>query len=167
MPQRARFWVGIVTIGLTVALVPALSATASASGTTSGGGSDPKSPLCHAYRASFGGNLSSAQATRAGQALKSGHWPATQEVLLRIFGDEAHAVLALKSTVSGAPKAVKTAASELAANSAQIDAAIEKSKDSKQFKAALAPLIDSHKVTSAEGTLAVYAAGACGSAAIL
>jgi hypothetical protein len=167
MSRGLKAWVGMTVIGLTVALVPALSAPASASTHTAAKGSHPKSPLCKAYRTSFGGNPSAAEATKAGKALKAGNWPAAQKALLGAFGVEAHAVLALQATVSGAPKAVKAAAAELATYSAKIDRAITKSKNFKQFTAAFAPLIKSHKVTAAESTLAKYAAGVCGSAAIL
>jgi hypothetical protein len=162
MLQWAKAGIGIATIGLAITLVPALSASASMD--KSAKGSDPSSPVCHAYRSALGSDTKgSAPAAKAAKALASGHWAAAKRDFSTAFSDEANEFHGLVSALSGAPNKVKRAASELLTSGDKVKSILEKSNSAAQFSTAVSSLFKSPKAAAAGRTLTKYATGLCGS----
>ncbi len=114
MLNRAKAGIGVATIGMAMALIPAISpASASVSSVSGVSGvsslsSLSSSALCRDYKNQQSA-LANTQSSALARAYASGNWPAIQKALLSTYSSETGTVSKLESVLSGAPSNVKAA----------------------------------------------------------
>jgi hypothetical protein len=161
MTYRFKTGIGIVAASVALALLPAV--TASASVDKSSTGSNPSSPVCQAYRSSVQSNpKSAAAASRAAQAIQKGNWNAAKKAYQQTYAIEAADVQKLVTALKNAPSKVKTAAGVLITYVNQYKTILEKSTSIKQFTKSATSLSKGAKTTGAANTLDQYYTSQCG-----
>jgi hypothetical protein len=161
MRYRVKTGIGIVAATVALALLPAV--TASASVDTSSTGSNPNSALCKAYRNSVKtDSRSNTAAAKASKAVQAGNWKAAQKDFLTAYGYEAKDVQNLLSALPNAPSKVKSAMKVLTTYVSAYKSALQNSTSIKQFSKAARALSNNNKTTAAANTLAKYYTAQCG-----
>ena len=166
MLNRVKAGIGVATIGMAMALVPAISpASASVSrvsrvASVSSVSSLSSNALCRDYK-----NQQSASANTQGSALEkayaSGNWPAIQKALLSTYNSEAGAISKLESVLSGAPSNVKAAVGTFLQFANSLKGVIQRSTSLTNFGTQVAAVSTNPKLASAEKVLAAYGAKLC------
>ena len=163
MLNRVKAGIGVATIGMAMALVPAISpASASVSrvASVSSVSSLSSNALCRDYK-----NQQSASANTQGSALEkayaSGNWPAIQKALLSTYNSEAGAISKLESVLSGAPSNVKAAVGTFLQFENSLKGVIQRSTSLTNFGTQVAAVSTNPKLASAEKVLAAYGAKLC------
>jgi hypothetical protein len=144
MLQRARLGIGMLAVGVALALLPATTASASIE----------KSALCKAYTAEV--NQSTKGASGLAKEMESGNWPAIQKALLATFGKEASEEKAFAVYLNGASAKVKAAAVVTEKLIGQFKTVIQKSTNLTQFETGITSAEASPKFTAAEKVLDNY-----------
>jgi hypothetical protein len=166
MLNRAKVGIGVATIGMAMALIPAISpASASVSSAASvssvtGVSSLSSNALCRDYKNQQSA-LANTQGSALGRAYASGSWPAIQKALLSTFGSEAGAISKLESVLSGAPSNVKAAVGTFLQFENSLKGVIQRSTSLTNFGTQIAAVSTSPKLASAEKVLAAYGAKLC------
>jgi hypothetical protein len=161
--NRVRIGLGIATIGMGLALVPAIapaSATVSRVSAVSTASSVRASALCGAYK-NEGSSLAKTQGSAIAKAAASGNWSAVQKAFLASFGSATSALTKLQSTLGGAPSNVKSAVSTFIKFEGQIKSAVQSSSSFAQFGAQIESFETSPKLLAAEKTLNAYGQKLC------
>jgi hypothetical protein len=166
MLNRVKAGIGVATIGMAMALVPAISpASASVSSvasvaSVSGVSSLSSNALCRDYK-----NQQTAAANTQGSALAkaytSGNWPAIQKALLSTYNSEAGAISKLESVLSGAPSNVKAAVGTFLQFANSLKGVIQRSTSLTDFGTNIEAVSTNPKLASAEKVLAAYGAKLC------
>jgi hypothetical protein len=161
--NRVRIGLGIATIGMGLALVPAIapaSATVSRVSAVSAVSSVRASALCGAYK-NEGSSLAKTEGGALAKAMESGNWAAVQKALLASFNSESGAVKNLESALSGAPSNVKAAVATFLKFDGQIKSVVQSSTSLTQFGTQIASLEQSPKVQAALKTMTAYGQKLC------
>jgi hypothetical protein len=163
MLNRVKAGIGVATIGMAMALIPAISpASASVSSVSSvlGVSSLSSNALCRDYK-----NQQTASANTQGSALAkaytSGNWPAIQKALLSTYNSEAGAISKLESVLSGAPSNVKAAVGTFLQFANSLKGVIQRSTSLTNFGTNIEAVSTNPKLASAEKVLAAYGAKLC------
>ncbi len=155
MLQRARLGIGMLAVGVALALLPA--ATASATSATVG-----KSALCKAYTTEI--NQQTKGESGLVKEMESGNWPAVQKALLSTFGKEASEEKAFAAYLNGASAKVKAAAVVAEKLIGQFKTIIQRSTSLAQFETGITSAESNPKFTAAEKVLDSYTKSlGCGS----
>ncbi len=162
MLHRAKIGLGIAAIGMTAALVPAVSASASVRTVRAVETVRPLqlSSLCRSYKSEV-----KAQANASGGALEkamtSGSWPATQKALLSIYNSEGNAEKQVVGLLSSAPGNVKSAANVVFKFEGTLKGIIQRSTSLTQFATSAGTATQSPKIEAALKTLDTYFSKLC------
>jgi hypothetical protein len=161
MGHRFKTGIGIVAATVALALVPAVSASASVDKSSSG--SNPTSPLCKAYRSTVQSDpRSTAASTNASKAIQAGNWKAAQKALLTVYGFQANDVQKLTSALRSAPRNVQSAMTVLTNYVVKYKSLLQSSSSIKQFSTGSSALSKNTKTTAAAHTLSLYYTSVCG-----
>ena len=159
MLQRAKIALGVAAVGMTMALVPAVSASAGVASVTSVRSLQENS-ICKAYQANT--KAEEKQDTPAyTKALETGNWSAIQKLLLSSFKTESSASKALTSALGSAPGNVKSAASVIFKFDGTLKGIVQKSTSMTQFTSGITAAESAPKVKSALATLDAYSQKLC------
>jgi hypothetical protein len=154
--HRARLGFGIVAVGVVLALVPVVSASAgqykSKSHHHSGG-------LCSAAKNEL--SASSKTTNALTQAMESGNWSEIQKDLLASFNSEGSEEQAMINYLSSAPGNVKSAAQTVLKFVASLKKIIQNSTSMTQFDTSMESAEQNPKLESAEKVLDAYSATKC------
>ncbi len=159
MLHRMKMGLAIAALGITVAVVPALTASATVGGVRS------ESPLqlssfCNAYKADNKAAAAS-QGPAFTKAVESGKWPRIQKALLSSFNTQGGLVKQMVAYLSGAPSNVKSAGSTLLKFDGTLKGIIQNSTSMKQFQSSITSAENSPKITAAVKVLDTYTAKQC------
>ena len=147
--------IGIVAVSVALALLPAVSASASADKSST--------PLCKAYQTAVKpSSKGAAAAARAAKAIQRGNWSAAKKAYLQNAAIEVKTFQTLDSLLSNAPSKVKSAAGVLGDYINQYKSIVENAKSIKAFSKATTALAKSAKTTAAANTFAAYYRSQCG-----
>ncbi|MGP0032208.1 MAG: hypothetical protein ACLPVF_17105 [Acidimicrobiales bacterium] len=162
MLHATKIGIGIATIGMALALVPAVSASASVRGVTSVRSVEAlqTSSLCKAYKSDAKAEEGT-EGTALVKAMESGNWAAAQKAMLAAFGNETTAEKEMVAALSSAPSKVKSAASVILKFDGTLKGIIEKSTSITSFSTAVESAETSPKIKSALSTLDAYARKLC------
>jgi hypothetical protein len=166
MLNRVKAGIGVGTIGMAMALIPAISpASASVSrvssvSSVSSVASLSSNALCRDYK-----NQESALANTQGSALAkayaSGNWPVIQKALLSTYNSATVTNSKLESVLSGAPSNVKAAVGTFVQFENSIKGVIQRSTSLTNFGTQMAAVSTNPKLASAGKVLAAYGAKLC------
>ena len=166
MLQRMKIGLGIAALGMTMALVPALSASASVASLDSVTSVKSESSIhllssfCSDYKADTKA-AAAAQGPAFTRAVESGKWPAIQKALLTSYNGESGALNKMVASLSSAPSNVKAAVSTVIKFDGSLKGIIQKSKSMTQFESSITSLEKSPKFTAAVKLLDNYTAKQC------
>jgi hypothetical protein len=150
----------ILAASMTLALLPAVTASASVRASS---GSNPSNPLCQAYRTTLKSDpKSNAASAKASKAIQAGNWKAAQKDLLTAYGYESKDVKNLTSALHNAPSSVQSAVTVLTTYVSKYKTALQSSTSIKQFSKAAQALSKNTKTTAAANTLSKYYTSQCG-----
>jgi hypothetical protein len=144
MLQRARLGIGMLAVGVALALLPAATASASIE----------KSALCKAYSTEV--NQQTKGAAGLAKEMESGNWPAIQKALLATFGKEASEEKLFAAYLNGASAKVKAAAAVTEKLIGQFKTVIQHSTNLTQFETGITSAEENPKFTAAEKVLDSY-----------
>ena len=144
MLQRARLGIGMLAMGVALALLPAATASATIE----------KSALCKAYTTEV--NQQSKGESGLAKEMESGNWPAVQKALLATFGKEASEEKAFAGYLNGASAKVKAAAVVAEQLIGKFKTVIQRSTSLAQFETGITAAETSPKFTAAEKVLDTY-----------
>jgi hypothetical protein len=147
--------IGIVAVSMALALLPAVSASASVDKSSK--------PLCKAYQNAVKPSAKgAAAASQAAKAVQRGNWSAAKKAYLQTAAIEVKNFQVLDSILSNAPSKVKSAAGVLGDYINHYKSILENSKSIKAFSRATTALAKSAKTTAAANTFAAYYRSQCG-----
>ncbi|HEY3843397.1 MAG TPA: hypothetical protein VGL48_09115 [Acidimicrobiales bacterium] len=170
--SRAKFGIGVVTIGAVMAMAPSspswgavkaatTTTTTSSSSSSTTKGSNPNAPLCRIEKSGVAAETKSSQSAEA--ALASGNWNKAKKALLAevTLGTkfERQAVAALAK----APAKVKAATTVVIKFAAFEKTTLQKSKSESAFEKTDEKAASAKSLQKAEQTLSSYQTSLCGS----
>ncbi len=149
MLRRAKLGMGMLAVGLALALVPAATASAAVE----------KSALCKAYQ-----NEVTKQSNASGalaKEMESGKWSSIRSALLSTFNGEANAEKQFNSFLNGASAKVKAAAAVVLQLDNSFKKVIQQSTSLQQFETGITAAESTPKVTAALKVLDGYSKSIC------
>ncbi len=149
MLRRARLGMGMLAVGLALALLPAATASATVE----------KSSLCKAYQAEVA-KQTKASGTVA-KEMESGKWSSIKSALLSTFNSEANSDKQFDSLLSGASARVKAAAAVALQLDSTYKKVIQKSTSLPQFETGITAAESTPKVKAALKVLDNYSKSIC------
>jgi hypothetical protein len=149
MLRRARLGMGMLALGLTLALLPAVTASATVE----------KSSLCKAYQTEVT-KQTKASGTVA-KEMESGKWSSIKKALLSTFNSEANSEKQFNSLLNGASAKVKAAAAVALQLDSTFKKVIQKSTSLQQFESGITAAESTPKVTAALKVLDNYSKSIC------
>ncbi len=149
MLRRARLGIGMLAVGLTLALLPAATASATVE----------KSALCKAYQSEVA-KQTKASATVA-KEMASGKWSTVKKALLATFNSEANSEKQFSSYLNGASGKVKAAAAVAVQLNNTVMKVLQKSTSRQQFETGILAAESTPKVSAALKVLGNYSATIC------
>jgi hypothetical protein len=156
MLHRAKIGIGIATIGVAVALMPAVGASASVKPVNI----IETSAFCKAYKS----ELQQSEKASGGKILKameSGNWSEAQKALLSVYNSAGGELKTVEGFLRSAPGNVKSAASVELKFDGTLKSIIQKSTSLTQFESNVQTAETSPKVAAATKTLDTYTQKQC------
>jgi hypothetical protein len=160
MLNKATIGLGIATMAMGAALIPAVAPASATVPRVSVVSSVRTSSLCKSYK-SQQSLLSKTEGGALAKAYASGNWASIQKALLSSFGAEGSAVKNLESALKGAPSNVKAAAGTLLKFENQIKSVVQSSTTLAQFGSQITALSESPKTQAALKVLDDYGKKLC------
>jgi hypothetical protein len=145
MLRRAKLGVGMLAVGVAMALLPAATASATIE----------KSAICKAYTKDV--NEQSKGSSALAKEMASGKWSVIQKALLGEFSREESSEKDFTAFLSGAPAKVKAAANVALGLDDKFKSIIQHSTSLQQFETGVTAAERIPKVTAALGVLDNYA----------
>jgi hypothetical protein len=140
----------MLVVGLTLALMPAATASASIE----------KSSVCAAYKTEV--TKQTKGSANLAKEMESGNWATIKGALLSTFNGEANAEKQFAGYLSGASAKVKSAAAVALKLNSTFKTVIENSSSLQQFETNITAAESTPKVTAALKVLASYSKHLCG-----
>jgi hypothetical protein len=156
--SRARIGIGVVTVGMAMALVPAASSSAAIHSTK---GTNPGSTLCKLEKTEAASESKSSASLE--KAIEAGNWTKAKKEMLSDFGEGTAIEKKATAALAGAPSNVKSAASLSLKFASTEKGIIEKSTSEAEFETAFEKAAENKKLEAAEQTLSTYQTKICGS----
>ncbi|HEY6472705.1 MAG TPA: hypothetical protein VIY26_07420 [Acidimicrobiales bacterium] len=156
MLHRAKIGIGIATIGMAVALMPAVGASANAKPV----GIIETSAFCKAYKSELqqSGKADSGSIVKA---MESGNWSEAQKALLSVYNSSGKQEKIVEGLLNGAPGNVKSAATVELKFDGTLKSIIQKATSLTQFESNVETAETSPKVQAATKTLDAYTQKQC------
>jgi len=163
MLNKAKIAVGVATIGMAMAVIPALSGSASAAvARTSTVRSIETSALCKAYKSEEQAAVKTESGSAIEKAIESGNYATVKKDLLASFGGEQKEEQVMLGFLNGAPSKVKAAAQESIKFDNSLKSIISNSNSMAQFEAGITTAEKNKKLQAAEVTLSDFTNKECG-----
>lgn len=163
MLNKAKIAVGVATIGMAMAVIPALSGSASAAvSRTASVRVVATSALCKAYKSEQQAAVKTESGSAIEKAIESGNYATVKKDLLASFGGEQKEEQVMIGFLSGAPSNVKAAAQVSVKFANSLKTIISNSNSMAQFEAGITTAEKNKKLQAAEVTLSNYTNKMCG-----
>jgi hypothetical protein len=150
MLHRAKLGAALLTVGMTMAIIPITTASATVA----------KSSVCKAYSAEEAKQLKASDGLE--KDIASGNWASAKKAMLSTFTSEASAEKQFAAYLNGASAKVKAAAAVALKLDNSFKTIISNSSSLTQFESGITAAESTPKVTAALKVLDAYSAKLCG-----